>query len=110
MSCVDPQGCQVFSFKQPRAEELEHDSLWRTARRLPERGRIGISNRSCYEEVLIVRCIRSFSALEVCRLSLLTRMTRAVLTSMTQGPETESVHSTMSVSVISEASADGASE
>ena len=55
MSGVNPQGGQVFSFKQPSAEELEHDFLWRTDRRLPERGRIGIFNRSYYEEVLIVR-------------------------------------------------------
>ncbi len=55
MSGVNPQGCQVFSFKHPSAEELDHDFLWRAARRLPERGRIGIFNRSYYEEVLIVR-------------------------------------------------------
>ena len=55
MSGVNPQGCQVFSFKQPTADELEHDFLWRTTRRLPERGQIGIFNRSYYEEVLIVR-------------------------------------------------------
>jgi len=55
MSGVNPQGCQVFSFKQPSAEELEHDFLWRTNHRLPERGRIGIFNRSYYEEVLVVR-------------------------------------------------------
>lgn len=55
MSGVNPQGCQVFSFKQPSAEELDHDFLWRTTLRLPERGRIGIFNRSYYEEVLIVR-------------------------------------------------------
>jgi len=55
MSGVNPQGCQVFSFKQPSAEELQHDFLWRTNRRLPERGRIGIFNRSYYEEVLVVR-------------------------------------------------------
>jgi len=55
MSGVNPQGCQVFSFKQPSAEELEHDFLWRTTCRLPERGRIGIFNRSYYEEVLVVR-------------------------------------------------------
>ncbi len=55
MSGVNPQGCEVFSFKQPTPEELEHDFLWRTTRRLPERGRIGIFNRSYYEEVLIVR-------------------------------------------------------
>jgi PPK2 family polyphosphate:nucleotide phosphotransferase len=55
MSGVNPQGCQVFSFKQPSAEELAHDFLWRTTCRLPERGRIGIFNRSYYEEVLVVR-------------------------------------------------------
>jgi len=55
MSGVNPQGCQVFSFKHPSAAELKHDFLWRTTRDLPERGRIGIFNRSYYEEVLIVR-------------------------------------------------------
>ena len=55
MSGVNPQGCQVFSFKHPSTEELQHDFLWRTTRFLPERGRIGIFNRSYYEEVLIVR-------------------------------------------------------
>jgi PPK2 family polyphosphate:nucleotide phosphotransferase len=55
MSGVNPQGCDVFSFKQPSPEELEHDFLWRTTRHLPERGRIGIFNRSYYEEVLVVR-------------------------------------------------------
>ncbi len=55
MSGVNPQGCQVFSFKHPSAEETEHDFLWRTTRALPERGRIGIFNRSYYEEVLIAR-------------------------------------------------------
>ncbi len=55
MSGVNPQGCQVFSFKQPSANELEHDFLWRTTCDLPERGRIGIFNRSYYEEVLVVR-------------------------------------------------------
>jgi PPK2 family polyphosphate:nucleotide phosphotransferase len=55
MSGVNPQGCQVYSFKHPSAEELDHDFLWRTTRNLPERGRIGIFNRSYYEEVLIVR-------------------------------------------------------
>jgi len=55
MSGVNPQGCEVFAFKQPSAEELEHDFLWRTTCRLPERGRIGIFNRSYYEEVLVVR-------------------------------------------------------
>lgn len=55
MSGVNPQGCQVFSFKHPSATELDHDFLWRSAQGLPERGRIGIFNRSYYEEVLIVR-------------------------------------------------------
>ena len=55
MSGVNPEGCEVFSFKQPSAEELKHDFLWRTTCRLPERGRIGIFNRSYYEEVLVVR-------------------------------------------------------
>ena len=55
MSGVNPQGCQVFSFKHPTATELQHDFLWRTTRELPERGRIGIFNRSYYEEVLIAR-------------------------------------------------------
>ncbi len=55
MSGVNPAGCQVHSFKQPSAEELDHDFLWRSATRLPERGRIGIFNRSYYEEVLVVR-------------------------------------------------------
>ena len=55
MSGINPQGCQVSSFKQPSVEELEHDFLWRTTFRLPERGQIGIFNRSYYEEVLVVR-------------------------------------------------------
>jgi len=55
MSGVNPQGCQVYSFKVPSSEELDHDFLWRTNIRLPERGRIGIFNRSYYEEVLVVR-------------------------------------------------------
>jgi len=55
MSGINPQGCQAFSFKQPSANELEHDSLWRTTCRLPGRGHIGIFNRSYYEEVLVVR-------------------------------------------------------
>ena len=55
MSGINPQGCQVFSFKHPSAQELQHDFLWRCTRDLPERGRIGIFNRSYYEEVLIVR-------------------------------------------------------
>lgn len=55
MSGVNPQGCQVYSFKHPSAAELQHDFLWRTTRNLPERGKIGIFNRSYYEEVLILR-------------------------------------------------------
>ncbi len=55
MQGVDPSGCQVFSFKKPSSQELDHDFLWRTTRCLPERGRIGIFNRSHYEEVLVVR-------------------------------------------------------
>ncbi|MBN1789917.1 MAG: polyphosphate kinase 2 family protein [Bacteroidales bacterium] len=55
MSGINPQGCQVFSFKQPSTEELDHDFLWRTTKCLPERGRIGIFNRSYYEEVLVVK-------------------------------------------------------
>ena len=55
MSGINPQGCQVYSFKVPSAEELDHDFLWRTSHCLPERGRIGIFNRSYYEEVLVVR-------------------------------------------------------
>lgn len=54
-SGIDPTGCQVFSFKQPSKEELDHDFLWRTSRRLPERGRFGVFNRSYYEETLVVR-------------------------------------------------------
>ena len=55
MSGVNPQGCQVFSFKQPSAEELDHGYLWRTSNCMPGRGKIGIFNRSYYEEVLVVR-------------------------------------------------------
>lgn len=55
LSGVNPQGCQVYSFKKPSKEELEHDFLWRTAKSLPERGRIGVFNRSYYEETLVVR-------------------------------------------------------
>jgi PPK2 family polyphosphate:nucleotide phosphotransferase len=62
MSGVNPQGCQVASFKQPSAGELDHDFLWRTALHLPERGRIGIFNRSYYEEVLVVRVHPQFLA------------------------------------------------
>ena len=60
MSGVNPQGCQVYSFKAPSAEELDHDFMWRCVIRLPERGRIGIFNRSYYEETLIVRVHREF--------------------------------------------------
>ncbi len=62
MSGVNPQGCQVYSFKAPSAEELDHDWLWRCVRALPERGRIGIFNRSYYEEVLVVKVHREFLA------------------------------------------------
>jgi PPK2 family polyphosphate:nucleotide phosphotransferase len=62
MSGVNPQGCQVVSFKQPSAEELDHDWMWRAWRALPERGRIGIFNRSYYEEVLVVRVHESILA------------------------------------------------
>ena len=55
MSGVNPQGCQVFSFKKPSSEELDHNFLWRYTKALPERGRIGIFNRSYYEDVLVVR-------------------------------------------------------
>ena len=55
MSGINPSGCQVFAFKQPSSEELDHDFLWRTAKSLPQRGRIGVFNRSYYEEVLVVR-------------------------------------------------------
>ena len=60
MSGVNPQGCQVFSFKNPSAEELDHDFMWRTMKCMPERGRIGIFNRSYYEEVLVVRVHPSY--------------------------------------------------
>ena len=62
MSGVNPQACEVSSFKQPSTEELDHDFLWRTTRRLPERGKIGIFNRSYYEEVLVVRVHREYLA------------------------------------------------
>jgi PPK2 family polyphosphate:nucleotide phosphotransferase len=64
MSGVNPQGCQVFSFKHPSTEELQHDFLWNATRRLPERGHIGIFNRSYYEEVLIVRVHREILSSE----------------------------------------------
>ena len=60
MSGVNPQGCEVYSFKAPSQEELDHDFMWRCTRRLPERGRIGIFNRSYYEETLVVRVHREF--------------------------------------------------
>src|SRR5206468_5844172 len=62
MSGVNPQGCQVFSFKSPTSEDLDHDFLWRCIRCLPERGRIGIFNRSYYEETLVVRVHPEFLA------------------------------------------------
>ena len=62
MSGVNPQACAVASFKQPSTEELDHDFLWRTTRRLPERGKIGIFNRSYYDEVLVVRVHQDFLA------------------------------------------------
>ena len=62
MSGVNPQGCQVSSFKAPSSEELDHDFLWRCVKRLPERGRIGIFNRSYYEEALVVRVHPEFLA------------------------------------------------
>ncbi|MGZ5037360.1 MAG: ADP-polyphosphate phosphotransferase [Usitatibacter sp.] len=64
LSGVNPQGCEVHSFKHPSAEELDHDFLWRTTSRLPTRGRIGVFNRSYYEEVLIVRVHREILASE----------------------------------------------
>src|SRR5579884_558985 len=64
MSGVNPTGCEVVSFKQPSSEELRHDFLWRTTAHLPERGRIGIFNRSYYEEVLVVRVHPSVLATE----------------------------------------------
>ncbi|MGH7922989.1 MAG: polyphosphate kinase 2 family protein [Candidatus Binatus sp.] len=73
MSGVNPQGCQVYSFKQPSAEELNHDFLWRTNKCVPERGRIGIFNRSYYEEVLIVRVHRAMLERERIPASLVTK-------------------------------------
>jgi PPK2 family polyphosphate:nucleotide phosphotransferase len=73
MSGVNPQGCQVYSFKAPSVEELNHDFLWRATRCLPERGRIGIFNRSYYEEVLVVRVHRELLASERLAPSLLTQ-------------------------------------
>ena len=73
MSGVNPQGCQVYSFKAPSVEELKHDFLWRATRCLPERGRVGIFNRSYYEEVLVVRVHRELLANERLARSLLTQ-------------------------------------
>ncbi|HSA79724.1 MAG TPA: polyphosphate kinase 2 family protein [Geminicoccaceae bacterium] len=73
MSGVNPQGCQVHSFKAPSAEELDHDYLWRCLKALPERGRIGIFNRSYYEEVLVVRVHQEFLARQKLPPSLVTR-------------------------------------
>jgi PPK2 family polyphosphate:nucleotide phosphotransferase len=73
MSGVNPQGCQVFSFKQPSLEELDHDFLWRYQRCLPERGRIGIFNRSYYEEVLVVRVHEELLGRQKVPASLVTR-------------------------------------
>ncbi len=73
MSGVNPQGCQVFSFKQPSMEELDHDYLWRCQKCLPERGRIGIFNRSYYEEVLVVRVHRELLGREKLPQVLVTR-------------------------------------
>jgi PPK2 family polyphosphate:nucleotide phosphotransferase len=73
MSGVNPQGCQVFSFKAPSAEELDHDFLWRTTKCVPERGRIGIFNRSYYEEVLAVRVHPEFLARQTLPPSLVTK-------------------------------------
>ena len=73
MSGVNPQGCRVESFKRPSAEELDHDYLWRAARALPERGEIGIFNRSYYEEVLVVRVHDDILRAEKLPSSLITR-------------------------------------
>ena len=73
MSGVNPQGCQVYSFKSPSAEELNHDYLWRTMKCIPQRGRIGIFNRSYYEEVLVVRVHSEFLASQKIPSSLVTK-------------------------------------
>jgi PPK2 family polyphosphate:nucleotide phosphotransferase len=73
MSGVNPQGCQVFSFKAPSAEELDHDFLWRTSKQLPERGRIGIFNRSYFEEVVVVRVHKELLARQKIPPSLVTK-------------------------------------
>jgi polyphosphate kinase 2 (PPK2 family) len=79
MSGLNPQGTQVFSFKRPSDEELDHDYLWRTTRALPERGRIGIFNRSYYEEALVVRVHPEILARQKLPASLITRRLWAVL-------------------------------
>jgi PPK2 family polyphosphate:nucleotide phosphotransferase len=73
MSGVNPQGCQVYSFKSPTGEELDHDYMWRCIKNLPERGRIGIFNRSYYEETLIVRVHKEFLEKEKIPLDLITK-------------------------------------
>jgi PPK2 family polyphosphate:nucleotide phosphotransferase len=73
MSGLNPQGCQVYSFKTPSTEELDHDFMWRTLQRVPERGRIGIFNRSYYEEVLVVRVHKKVLANERIPRSLITK-------------------------------------
>jgi len=73
MTGINPQGCQVYSFKTPSSEELDHDYLWRTMKALPERGRIGIFNRSYYEEVLVVRVHRDLLKLQKVPPSLVTK-------------------------------------
>jgi PPK2 family polyphosphate:nucleotide phosphotransferase len=73
MSGVNPQGCQVYSFKSPSAEELDHDFLWRTTKCIPERGRIGIFNRSYYEEVLVARVHPTFLSSQKVPPSLVTK-------------------------------------
>jgi len=73
MSGINPQGCQVYSFKAPTSEELDHDFLWRCSKRLPERGRIGIFNRSYYEETLVVRVHPDYLARQKLPPELITR-------------------------------------
>jgi len=73
MSGINPQGCQVYSFKEPSVEELNHDFLWRTAKRLPQRGQIGIFNRSYYEEVLVTRVHKELLEREHIAPSLITK-------------------------------------
>jgi len=73
MSGVNPQGCQVYSFKSPSAEDLDHDFLWRCMKRVPERGHIGIFNRSYYEETLVVRVHREFLEKQILRPELVTK-------------------------------------